>query len=40
MLFLCFFPSEWFKIMNPLVDEYKKLGTGTARSEVTEKAMV
>jgi len=25
--------------MDPLTDEYKKLGVGTARNEVTEKAM-
>jgi len=38
MEILSFFLSEWRKIMDPLTDEYKKLGVGTARNEVTEKA--
>jgi hypothetical protein len=40
MIFLSFFPSEWRKVMDPLVDEYKRLRVGTIRNEVTLKAIV
>jgi hypothetical protein len=32
------FPSVWFSVMDPLVDEYNKLKTGNIDSEVRAKA--
>ena len=32
------FPSVWFPVMDPLVDEYNKLKTGMIDSEVRAKA--
>jgi hypothetical protein len=32
------FPSVWFSVMDPLVDEYNKLKTGMINSEVRAKA--
>jgi alkane 1-monooxygenase len=39
MILMAFVPSVWFRIMDPLVDEYKKTGHGAIKSEVTEKAI-
>jgi hypothetical protein len=39
MIIMSFFPSVWFGIMDPLVEEYKKSGVGIIRNEVTSKAV-
>ena len=33
-IIMAMFPSVWFKVMDPLVDEYNKLKTGKIDSEV------
>jgi hypothetical protein len=38
MIILAFFPKIWFEIMDPLVNEYKKVGLGTVKTELTLKA--
>jgi hypothetical protein len=35
---MAMFPSVWFSVMDPLVDEYNKLKTGMIDSEVRAKA--
>jgi hypothetical protein len=35
---MSFFPSVWFTVMDPLVDEYAKNKTGNIDSEVRAKA--
>ena len=35
---MALFPSVWFAVMDPLVDEYSKLKTGMIDSEVRAKA--
>lgn len=37
-IIMALFPSVWFKVMDPLVDEYNKLKTGKIDSEVRAKA--
>jgi hypothetical protein len=37
-IILALFPSAWFKIMDPLVDEYNKLKFGNINSEVRANA--
>ena len=39
MVSMALFPSIWFKIMDPLVEEYKRVGTGEIKNEVAEKAI-
>ena len=39
MIILQFFPKYWFEIMDPLVEEYKRVGFGNIKSEVNEKAI-
>lgn len=39
MILMSVFPSVWFEVMNPLVEEYKKTGHGAIKTEVTEKAI-
>lgn len=38
-IFMSFFPSTWFKIMNPLVDEYNMTKTGNINGEVMKRAV-
>ena len=38
MIFMTFFPSVWFSVMNPLVEAYQKIGVGNVESEVTMRA--
>lgn len=38
MIIMSFFPSVWFSVMNPLVDEYKKINIGRVTNEVTLKS--
>lgn len=35
---MALFPSVWFSVMDPLVDEYNKLKTGNICSEVRAKS--
>jgi hypothetical protein len=37
-IIMALFPSVWFAVMDPLVDEYNKLKTGMIDSEVRAKA--
>lgn len=37
-IIMSFFPSVWFTVMDPLVDEYNKVKTGKINSEVRAKA--
>jgi alkane 1-monooxygenase len=39
IIMLSFFPSEWRAIMDPLVEEYKKVGVENIETEVTTKAI-
>ena len=39
MVSMALFPAEWFKVMDPLVEEYKRVKDGSIKTEVTEKAM-
>ena len=39
IIFLSFFPSKWFEIMDPLVDEYDKLKTGNISGKVMEESV-
>jgi alkane 1-monooxygenase len=39
MIIMVFIPSVWFRIMDPLVEEYRKTGFGSIRNEVTLKAI-
>ena len=39
MVAMALVPPVWLKVMNPLVDEYKRVGTGEIKSEVAEKAI-
>lgn len=39
MILLALVPPAWFRIMDPLVDEYNKTGHGAIKSEVTEKSI-
>lgn len=36
---LSFFPGEWRAVMDPLVDEYRRVGLGNIETEVTAKAI-
>jgi alkane 1-monooxygenase len=38
IIFLSFFPSSWFSVMDPLVEEYRKVQVGVLENEVTAKA--
>ena len=38
MIFMSFFPSVWFSVMNPLVEAYQKIGVGNVENEVTMRA--
>jgi alkane 1-monooxygenase len=39
IIFLSFFPSLWFKIMDPMVDAYNKVKSGCIDQTVKEKAI-
>ena len=39
MISMSLIPSVWFRIMDPLVEEYKRVGSGDIKSEVAEKAI-
>ncbi len=39
MVMMSFFPDIWFSVMDPLVEEYKKIGIGNIHNEVTMKSM-
>ena len=39
MILMALVPSVWFRVMDPLVEEYRKTGHGAIKSEVTEKAI-
>jgi hypothetical protein len=36
---MCLFPSIWYKIMDPLVDEYNKTKCGNICGDVMKKAV-
>jgi len=38
MILISFFPSAWRRIMDPLVDEYRKTQLGRIKSEIIEKS--
>ena len=38
MVMVALFPSVWFEVMDPLVEEYKKYEIGTIKTEITEKS--
>ena len=39
MVSMALFPSVWLRVMDPLVEEYKRVGDGSVKTEVTEKAI-
>lgn len=39
IIFLSFFPSLWFKIMDPMVEAYNKVKSGSIDPSVKEKAI-
>lgn len=38
MIMVSMFPSVWYEVMDPLVEEYKKYEIGTIKTEITEKS--
>lgn len=38
-IFLSFFPSVWFAVMDPLVDEYNRTKVGNVDGEIMKKAV-
>jgi hypothetical protein len=39
MVSMALFPNVWFRIMDPLVNEYKRAGDGSVKTEITERAI-